>query len=166
MDEEWRPSESVPQLAARAPALHHGEPTDLPGDLGLPRARAGDPGRRLACGHPIGLIVSLALLGEFSATAKALVVSTLLFWVVFLVVNFVALRILIRQPSVALAGLLALASTIVSLIIVNIAVSGLEIHGASTYVTATVIIWSASALADVLGRRDLGERRVERRTDR
>ena len=60
----------------------------------------------------IGLIVSLALLDWFSATAKALVVSTLLFWSVYLVVNFVALRILIRQPSVALAGLLALASTI------------------------------------------------------
>jgi hypothetical protein len=42
------------------------------------------------------------------------------------VVNFVALRILLRQPSVAMAGLLALASTIVSLIIVNIAVSGLR----------------------------------------
>ena len=111
----------------------------------------------------IGLIVSLALLDGFSATAKALVVSTLLFWGVYLVVNFVALRILIRQPSVALAGLLALASTIVSLIIVDIAVSGLEIHGASNYVTATVIIWIASALADVLGRRKIRQRRVERR---
>ena len=45
----------------------------------------------------IGLIVSLALLDGFSATAKALVVSTLLFWGVYLVVNFVALRILIRS---------------------------------------------------------------------
>ena len=50
-----------------------------------------------------------------------------------------------------------------SLIIVDIAVSGLEIHGASNYVTATVIIWIASALADVLGRRKIRQRRVERR---
>jgi hypothetical protein len=114
-------------------------------------------------GIVIGLIVSLALLSGFSATAKALVVSTLLFWVVYLVVNFIALRILIRQPSVAMAGLLALASTIVSLIIINIAVSGLEIHGASNYVIATVIIWIASALADAVGRRKIRERRVERR---
>jgi hypothetical protein len=111
----------------------------------------------------IGLIVSLALLSGFSATTKAIVVSTLLFWVVYLVVNFIALRILIRQPSVAMAGLLALASTIVSLIIINIAVSGLEIHGASNYVIATVIIWIASALADAVGRRKIRERRVERR---
>jgi hypothetical protein len=111
----------------------------------------------------IGLIVSLALLSGFSATTKAIVVSTLLFWGVYLVLNFVALRILIRQPSVATAGLLALASTIVSLIIVNIAVPGLEIRGASNYVIATVIIWIASALADAIGRRKIRERRAERR---
>ena len=99
----------------------------------------------------IGLIVSLALLGGFSATTKAIVVSTLLFWVVYLVVNFVALRILIRQPSVAMAGLLALASTIVSLVIVNIVVPGLEIRGASNYVTATVIIWIATLILLGLG---------------
>jgi hypothetical protein len=111
----------------------------------------------------IGLIVSLVLLSGFSATTRAIVVSTLLFWVVHLVVNFVALRILIRQPSVGTAGLLALASTIVSLIIVNIAVSGLEIHGVSNYVITTVIIWIASALADVIGSRKIRQRRVERR---
>lgn len=111
----------------------------------------------------IGLIVALAVLSGFSATLKAIVLSTLLFWAVYLVLNFVALRILIRQPSVATAGLLALASTIVSLIIVNIVVSGLEIDGASDYVIATVIIWIASALADAIGRRKIRERRAERR---
>ena len=110
----------------------------------------------------IGIIVSVALLDGFSATTKAIVVCTLLFWVVNLVVNFVAVRILIRQPSVATAGLLALASTIVSLIIVNIVVSGLTIHGVSTYLIATLIIWIATALADMIGRRKIRERRVER----
>ena len=79
-----------------------------------------------------------------------------------LVVNFVAVRILIRQPSVGTAGLLALASTIVSLIIVNIVVSGLTIHGVSTYLIATLIIWIATALADMIGGRKIRERRVER----
>ena len=111
----------------------------------------------------IGLIISLGALRRVLGKTKAIVVSTLLFWVVYLVMNFVALRILIRQPSVAMAGLLALASTIVSLIIVNIAVSGLEIDGASNYVIATVIIWIASALADAIGRRKIRERRIERR---
>ena len=111
----------------------------------------------------IGIVVSVALLSGFSATVQAIVVSTLLFWVVHLVVNFVALRILIRQPSVGTAGLLALASTILSLIIVNIVVSGLQIHGASNYVIATVIIWIATALADMIGGRRIRQRRVESR---
>jgi hypothetical protein len=111
----------------------------------------------------IGIIVAVVALAGFSATPKAIVVSTLLFWVVNLVVSFIALRILIRQPSVATAGLLTLASTIVSLVIVEIVVSGLKIHGFSTYVTATVIIWIATALADMIGRRKIRARRVERR---
>jgi hypothetical protein len=111
----------------------------------------------------IGIIVAVAALSGFSATVKAIVVSTLLFWGVNLVVNFIALRILIRQPSVAAAGLLTLASTIVSLIIVNLVVSGLKIHGASTYLLATVIIWVATALADMMGRRKIRARRAERR---
>jgi putative membrane protein len=111
----------------------------------------------------IGIVVAVAALSGFSATSKAIVVSTLLFWGVNLLVSFVALRILIRQPSVATAGLLTLASTIVSLVIVNLVVSGLKIHGASTYLIATVIIWIATALADMIGRRKIRARRAERR---
>ena len=66
---------------------------------------------------------------------------------------------LIRQPSVAIAGLLALASTIVSLIIVNIIVSDVSISGATTYVLATLIIWITTAVADVIGGRMIRDRR-------
>ncbi|MGZ4440357.1 MAG: hypothetical protein ACXVZN_08345 [Gaiellaceae bacterium] len=107
----------------------------------------------------IGIVLSVAFLSGFSASAKAILVSTLLFWVVHLLVNFFTLRILIRQPSVATAGLLALASTVVSLIIVDIVVSGLSIHGVSTFVLATLIIWISTALSDFLGRRKIRERR-------
>jgi len=109
-----------------------------------------------------GIILSVAILSGFSADATAIVTATIVFWVVHLVVNFLALRVLVRQPSVALAGLLALASTIVSLIIVNIAVSGIEISGVSTYLGATLIIWITTALADFVGGRMIRERRRER----
>jgi hypothetical protein len=111
----------------------------------------------------IGIVLAVAFLYGFSATATAIVVSTLLFWVVHLVVNFVGLRILIRQPSVATAGLLALASTVIALVVVDIFVSGLSIHGFSTYVGATLIIWIATALSDMVGRRKIRARRAERR---
>jgi hypothetical protein len=63
----------------------------------------------------VGIVLSVLFLDDFTATTKAIVVATFLFWIVHLVVNFIALRFLIRQPSVAMAGVLALASTIVSL---------------------------------------------------
>lgn len=114
-------------------------------------------------GIALGIVFSVALLSGFSATAHAILVSTLVFWAVHIVVNFIALRILIRQPSVATAGLLALASTVVALIVVNIFVSGLKIHGVTTYLAATLIIWIATALAGALGRRRIRRRRAERR---
>ncbi len=114
-------------------------------------------------GTAAGIILSVAVLSGFSASVQAIVVSTLVFWAVHIVVNFIALRILIRQPSVATAGLLALASTVVALVVVNIVVSGLKIHGVTTYLAATLIIWIATALAGMLGRRRIRRRRIERR---
>ena len=109
----------------------------------------------------VGIVISVAVLSGFSASSKAILVSTLLFWVVYLLVSFVTLRILIRQPSVAMAGLLALVSTVVALIVVNLFVSGLKISGASTYVLATLIIWIATALSDMVGRRKIRARRAD-----
>ena len=95
---EQRRYERVGSLAGtRIPACWHA------GDQHRPRSWAHDRDHRV--GSP---------LDGFSATTKAIVVCTVLFWVVNLVVNFVTVRILIRQPSVGTAGLLALASTIVS----------------------------------------------------
>jgi hypothetical protein len=106
--------------------------------------------------------VSDAVLDKFSLNATALLEATLVFWVIHIVVQFLALRVLIRQPSVALAGLLALGSTVVALIVVNAVVSGLTIHGAQTYVFATLIIWLGTAISDTVGRRMVRERRRDR----
>jgi putative membrane protein len=123
-------------------------------------------GIRLAAslvGIAVGLLLANALLSKFSIDATALLEATLIFWVVHLAVQFMALRVLVRQPSIALAGLLALASTVVALIIVNIIISGLSISGASTYVLATLIVWLATAISETVGRRAIRDRRQERR---
>lgn len=117
-------------------------------------------------GVACGLLLSAAVLEDFSLTASAFVVSTLLFWLVHIVVQVLALKVLVRQPSVALAGLLALAATVVALIIVALVVSGLHIHGATTYLVATVIIWVTSAIADTAARRMVRDSREERRDER
>src|SRR4051794_6601877 len=110
-------------------------------------------------GIAAGIIVSVALLDDFSATTAGIVEATIVFWVVHIIVNFFAIKVLIRQPSVAIAGLLALESTIVSLIIVNIVVSDISISGATTYILATLIIWITTAVFDVVAGRMIRDRR-------
>ena len=114
-------------------------------------------------GVAAGILLAAGILTDMSISATALVETTVIFWLVHIGVQFLALRILVRQPSVALAGLLAIASTIVSLIIVVLVVSGLHIHGVSTYLFATLIIWVTTALADMIGTRMIRDRRQERR---
>jgi len=121
-------------------------------------------GIRLGCslaGIAIGIIASSAVLSRFSVDATAVVQATLLFWIIHLGIQVLALRVLVREPSIALAGLLALASTVVALIIVNLVVSGLSIHRFSTYIFATVIIWITTSVGDVIGRRLVRQRRQE-----
>ena len=110
-----------------------------------------------------GLLICSAVLSSFSISATALVEATLLFWIVHIVVQFIALRVLIRQPSVALAGLLALASTIVALVIVALIVEGLTVHGGGTFVGATLIIWITTAAGDMAARSMIRDRRAARR---
>ncbi|HWX96385.1 MAG TPA: hypothetical protein VNZ01_05985 [Solirubrobacteraceae bacterium] len=110
----------------------------------------------------LGILLSTALLSKFSVNATAVVEATLLFWGVHIVVQVLALRVLVRQPSIALAGLLALASTVVSLIIVNAIVSGLTIHGLQTYVFATLIIWVTTSLGDIAARQLIRSRSPRR----
>lgn len=111
----------------------------------------------------VGILISSAVLNTFSISVAAVVEATLLFWLIHLAVQMLALRVLVREPSIALAGLLALASTIVSLAIVNTIVSGLSIRGFSTYLFATVIIWITTSIADLIGRQMIRSRRRERR---
>jgi hypothetical protein len=113
-------------------------------------------------GIALGVLLSSAVLAKFSVNATAVLEATVLFWVIHIGVQVLALRVLVRQPSIALAGLLALASTIVSLIIVNAIVSGLTIRGAQTYVLATLIIWLTTSLGDIVARQ-LIKRRSPRR---
>jgi len=116
-------------------------------------------------GAAAGIVLASVVLTDMSISASALVETTVIFWLVHIGVQFLALRILVRQPSVALAGLLAIAATIISLVIVVIIVSGLHIRGLSTYLFATLIIWIATALADLIGTRMIRDRRQDRRGD-
>ena len=117
-------------------------------------------------GIAAGLIISDATLSNFHISVEGVVVATLVFWIVHIVVSFLALRVLIRQPSIAMAGLLAVASTIISLVIVSFIVSSMKVTGFSTYVLATLIIWATTAIGDIVGQRMIRARRIDRQIDR
>jgi hypothetical protein len=110
-------------------------------------------------GIAAGLLVASVLLSGLSVSITALVEATLIFFGVHFVVQVIALRTLVRQPSVPLAGLLALASTVVALLIVNAIVNGMKIRGIETYIGAALIVWLGMAGADVLAGRKLRELR-------
>jgi hypothetical protein len=112
-------------------------------------------------GIAAGLLLSAAVLSNVSISVTALVEATLIFWLVHLIVQVVALRVLVRQPSIALAGLLALASTVIALIAVDAIVSGLTIHGAGAYIPAALIIWITTAVGDTFGSRKIKARRKD-----
>ena len=114
-------------------------------------------------GIAAGIIISVALLDDFSASTAGIVEATIVFWVVHIVVSFFALRVFVRDPSVSLALLLALASTIISLIVVNLVISDFSVDGAANYLVAAIIIWICTAIADVIGGRMIRERRRDRR---
>jgi len=61
-----------------------------------------------------------------------------------------------RKPTrTTTSALLALLSTIISLIIVTAIVGGLTIRGPKAYIPATLIIWLTTALADTIGARKI-----------
>lgn len=113
-------------------------------------------------GIALGLLLSSLVLDGFSVGVTALVEATLIFWGVHFVVQLIALRTLLRQPSIALAGLLALASTVLALVIVALIVPGLKVSGVETYVLAALIVWAATAAADTVGHRAIRDERSER----
>ena len=112
-------------------------------------------------GIAIGLILASVVLDNLSMDFTALVQATLVFWVVHFLVQVVALRTLVRQPSIPMAGLLALAATVISLAIVNVIIGGLKISGVQTYIGAALIVWIAMAGADILAGRKIRDLRLD-----
>ena len=110
-------------------------------------------------GIAVGLLLGSILLSSMTISVAALVEATVIFFGVNFVVQIMALRVLVRQPSVALAGLLAMAATVVALFIVNLIVSGLHFGGIGSYVGAALLVWLGMAAGDAFGDRKLRDRR-------
>lgn len=110
-------------------------------------------------GAVAGLVLSAALLSGVSLTATGLVQAAVVFWVIHILVTFVAIRALVREPTITRVVFLPMLVTIASLVICSVIVTGLSIHGVLSYVWSGLILWACMAAAHSVGRRRLREER-------
>ena len=91
-------------------------------------------------------VTSLVLGASFILTFKGFVVATLLLSVVEALAGPLITRMSERRFP-ALSGSVALITTFVGLWITTVAVGGMEIHGLSTWLLATILVWAIALIA-------------------
>ena len=99
--------------------------------------------------NTVGLLVAWAVLPKFEINAESFVVAVLIFTAVEMLVEPL-LRQMAMESARALRGSVALAATFIGLVITDILSMGLHIHGATTWISATVIVWLATLLAGLI----------------
>ena len=99
--------------------------------------------------NAIGLIVAAVVLSGMSITGAAFAIAVLIFTIVEVVADPLVTKIALRSVP-ALRGGVALVTTLLGLLVTTWLSSGLTISGATTWVLATLIVWLAALLADVI----------------
>jgi putative membrane protein len=99
--------------------------------------------------NAIGLIVATWILSGMTITGPAFIIAVLIFTVVEVVADPLVTKIAVTSVP-ALRGGVALVTTFLGLLITTWISSGLQISGAKTWLLATIIVWLAALLADVI----------------
>ena len=99
--------------------------------------------------NAVGLLVANALLDDVSIEGGAFVIAVVIFTVVEVVIQPLITQIAMRH-SRALLGSSALLATFVGLVVTTLVSDGLAIHGALSWVLATVIVWAAALVAGLV----------------
>ena len=106
-------------------------------------------------------VTSLVLGASFILTFKGFVVATLLLSVVEALAGPLITRMSERRFP-ALSGSVALITTFVGLWITTVAVGGMEIHGLSTWLLATILVWAIALIASFFIAKYLIKQAVEK----
>lgn len=99
--------------------------------------------------NAVGLLVAALLLDGFTVDALSFVVVVVVFTLVELFLDPLITKISLKYVS-ALRGGVALATTLVGLIVATLVGDGLQISGLSTWIAGTVIVWLGGVLAAVI----------------
>ena len=96
--------------------------------------------------NAIALIVAAVVLSGMELSAGGFFLAVLVFTIVFALAQpFLAVQF--RAMAPAMLGGVALISSLVALIIADLASDGFEIDGIATWIAAAVIVWVISLLA-------------------
>ena len=99
--------------------------------------------------NAIGLIVAAWILEGMTITGAAFVIAVVIFTSVEVIADPLVTKIAIRSVP-ALRGGVALVTTFLGLLITTWLSSGLQIDGAKTWVLATLVVWLAALVADLI----------------
>lgn len=93
----------------------------------------------------IGLVAASLLLPDFHLSASGFIVTVAVFTVAQAVLAPFIFSVA-RKHASALLGGIGLVSTLVALIIASLTPGGIQIDGITTWVTASLVVWLATAL--------------------
>lgn len=99
--------------------------------------------------NAVGLIVASLLLDGFDINFSSFVVAVLVFSGATVILSPLILKIALTNASFLVGGI-ALVTTLVGLIITDVFTDGLTITGLDTWVIATLIVWLASIVANLV----------------
>ena len=99
--------------------------------------------------NAIGLIVAAWILEGMTITGAAFVIAVAIFTTVEVIADPLVTKIAIRSVP-ALRGGVALVTTFLGLLITTWLSSGLQIDGVKTWVLATLVVWLAALVADLI----------------
>lgn len=98
----------------------------------------------------VALLVAWLLLGaDFRVTALGFLTAVIVFSVAQVAVSPVVDK-LARRYAEPLLGGVGLISTFIALLVATLLSGGLRIHGVSTWIAATLIVWLVTALATLV----------------
>ena len=99
--------------------------------------------------NALGLLVAAWLVSGFSIDVTSFIAAVLIFSVVEVLAGPLLLKLSLRNVP-ALAGGIALVTTLVGLIFTDVLSDGLTITGLSAWVLATLVVWLSALLAGLL----------------
>jgi putative membrane protein len=103
----------------------------------------------LLIANALGLILADVLLDDVTINASGFMIALLIFTGIEIVIQPLIIQLAMRHAR-ALSGSSALLASFVALVVTAWISDGLQIHGATAWLLATVIVWAAALLAGLL----------------